>query len=380
MRFPRSLFRIAFSFRMRIGHVVFSLKIGGQERLILNLSRELEARGHEVMVICLTEGGALRREFGSIPIVDIHRRGGFEPSLFPRLARCFLELRPNVIHTHNPGPLMYAAPAARAALVRRVVHTKHGANAVYTRRSLAFARAAVRTLSAFVPVSEETAEVARALERVPERLLHVIPNGIPLAQFNADPDVRARVRDTLGIDREAIVIGSVGRLVVEKDYPLLVRAVAPMLGPRLRLVLVGEGPARGEIEEEVARTVPETARTFVTLTGARHDVPALMAGFDIFALSSKTEGLPLVVPEAMASSLPVVATAVGGVPSVVPGSVGMLVPHGDSAAFRAALEALAANAEERRAKARAARAYAHARFSIETMTTAYENLYQGASI
>src|SRR5438445_9812178 len=146
---------------MRIVHVVFSLKIGGQERLILDLSRALAARGHDVTVICLTEGGALRREFDAIRIVDVNRRGGFEPSLFPRLARAFLALHADVVHTHNPGPLMYAAPAARAVLVKRVVHTKHGANAVYTRRSLVVARAAARMVTAFVPVSEETAAVAR---------------------------------------------------------------------------------------------------------------------------------------------------------------------------------------------------------------------------
>src|SRR5258706_10445234 len=100
-------FAYCFLFAMRIAHVVFSLKVGGQERLILNLSRELATRGHDVSVICLTEGGALRREFGSIAIVDVNRHGGFEPTLFPRLARAFLSLKPDVVHTHNPGPLMY---------------------------------------------------------------------------------------------------------------------------------------------------------------------------------------------------------------------------------------------------------------------------------
>src|SRR5437867_4026936 len=92
------------------------------------------------------------------------KNGARSPTrLFPRLARTFSPLRTDVWHAHNPVPLMYATPAARAVLVRRVVHTKHGANAVYTRKSLAFTRTAVRMLSAFVPVSNETAEVARAL-------------------------------------------------------------------------------------------------------------------------------------------------------------------------------------------------------------------------
>ena len=361
---------------MRIAHVVFSLKVGGQERLILNLSRELATRGHDVSVICLSEGGSLRQEFDGIRVIDVSRQGGFEPTLFPRLARAFLELKPDVVHTHNPGPLMYAAPAARAVLVRRVVHTKHGANAVYTRKSLAFTRTAVRILSAFVPVSNETAEVARELERVPERILHVIPNGIPLAHFGTDLAARARVRGELGIPSDALVIGSVGRLVAEKDYPLLVRAVAALLSEGLRLVLVGEGAARAEIEAEIAQRVPEAARRFVTLTGVRHDVPAILSALDLFALSSRTEGLPLVVPEAMASSLPVVATSVGGLPGIVPQSVGTLVPAGDTAAMRDAIATLARDEGQRRSKGAAARAFAHERFSVERMTSAYEDLYR----
>jgi glycosyltransferase involved in cell wall biosynthesis len=361
---------------MRIAHVVFSLKVGGQERLILNLSRALMERGHEVMVVCLSEGGALRREFGPIRIIDTIRSGGFEPTLFARLARVFASERPDVVHTHNPGPLIYAAPAARAVLVRRVVHTKHGANAVYTRRSLAMARVASRLLTAFVPVSAETAQVARKLERVPDRLLHVIPNGIPLSEFGKSAASRARVRGELGIPTGAFVVGTVGRLVVEKDYPLLVRAVAPMLDEQTRLVIVGEGPARDDIEREIAASVPEASRRFVTLTGVRQDVPAVLASFDVFALSSQTEGLPLVVPEAMASTLPVVPTAVGGLPGIVPREVGLLVPHGDADALASAIDELRRDDLKRRRLGESAHAYAHQRFSLEQMTTEYERLYR----
>jgi glycosyltransferase involved in cell wall biosynthesis len=359
---------------MRIVHVVWSLNLGGQERFILNLSRALIAKRHEVSVVVMTEGGTLRSQFGGIELIDVVQRGGFDAGLFVRMARVIRARRPDVVHTNNPGPLMYGAFAARGAFVRRVVHTKHGANNVYTKRSLAFARAAVRTLSAFVAVSEPTAEVARTLERVPSRLLQVIPNGVPLDQFGADPTARARVRGELGIPTNAVVVGSVGRLVVEKDYPFLVRSIAPLLSHDLRLVLVGDGDQRAAIEA----AIPPAARPFVHLTGMRADVPALFASFDVFALSSKTEGLPLVLPEAMASYLPIVATSVGGVPSVVPSHVGRLVPHGDERAMRGALEELTGSRETRRTLGEAAHAFAHARFSLDEMTAAYERLYSGA--
>ncbi len=153
----------------------------------------------------------------------------------------------DVVHTHNPIPLLYAAPIARFLGIRRPVHTKHGAN-VYSRASLAVARAATRTLSAFVAVSAETAEIAKTRERVPERLLHVIQNGIPLGRFRHDAQARARVRSELGIPEDAVVVGTVGRLAEEKDHPLLVRAMTPRLGPGVRLVIVGDGPRRQETE------------------------------------------------------------------------------------------------------------------------------------
>ncbi len=359
---------------MRIAHVVLSLDVGGQERLILNLSRALALRGHDVHVVSLTEGGGLRAEFGTIPTHDVARTaGGFEPWLIARLARAIARLRPDAVHTHNAGPLIYAAPAARAARVKRVVHTKHGNNE-YSAASLFLARAAAQTVSAFVPVSEETAVVARQKERPRSRLIKVIRNGIPLAEFGRDPSAGARVRAQLGIPEGAVVVGSVGRLVSEKDYPLLVRAMAPLLREGVRLVLVGEGPARPEITAAISPAIAP----FVTLTGVRSDVPDLLGAFDIFVLSSRTEGLPLVVPEAMASSLPVVATAVGGLPGIVPKSVGSLVPHGDASALTVAIAALVNDEPMRRRMGDAAQAYAHESFSIERMTLEYETLYAGS--
>ncbi len=200
----------------------------------------------------------------------------------------------------------------RAALVRRTVHTKHGANPYYTRATLALARVATRTLTAFVSVSEGTDEAAQIRERPARRIAHVIPNGVPLDQFGADPGARGRIRTELKLPESAVVVGTVGRLAMEKDYPLLGRAAAPLLGEGVRLVIVGEGDHRGAIEAAIAEHLPGDRRRFVTMTGGRSDVQHILAAFDVFVLSSRTEGLPLVIPEAMASRLPIVATAVGG--------------------------------------------------------------------
>jgi glycosyltransferase involved in cell wall biosynthesis len=358
---------------MRIVHVVQGLGIGGQERLVVQLSQELAARGHEPSIVSLSPGGEVRAEASGVPVHDATRGPGADASLVPRLAVLLRRLGADVVHTHNPSPMLHAVPAALLARTPRRVHTKHGAN-VYGRRGLWAARAIVRVLDAVVAVSPETAAVARSKERVPASRLHVVPNGIPLRAYGPDPEASARVRRELGLPQDAFVVGSVGRLAVEKDYPLLVRALAPMLGERMRLVLVGEGDARAAIE----RAVPPWCAPFVTLTGTRRDVPALLASFDLFVLSSRTEGLPLAVPEAMACALPVVATAVGGLPGVVTADCGVLVPAGQAAPLARVVGELAADRGRARRMGEAARRHALARFSIERMVDDYERIYAGA--
>jgi glycosyltransferase involved in cell wall biosynthesis len=176
-----------------------------------------------------------------------------------------------------------------------------------------------------------------------------------------------------------MVVGSVGRLVADKDFPLLVEALAPLLDARERLylILVGEGPARSLIEEAIGRFVSPAARRRVVLIGQRLDVPRVLCAFDLFASSSRTEGLPLALPEAMASGLPVVATAVGGVPGIVSGNSGVLVAPGDPAALRGAIARFLDDDTERARVGASARAYAIDRFAEARMIDAYLRLYAG---
>lgn len=356
---------------MRIVHVVQSLGLGGQERLVLHLSRELVRRGHEVSIISLTPGGSLRADFAAarVRVVSLSRREGFDPILPTRLAAELALLRPDVVHTHNPSPMLYAVPIARGLGVHAIVHTKHGAN-IYGTRSLSAARVVARLVTSFVACSEGTAVTARSKELVPSRLLRVIPNGIPLGDFDPARPKRTATRRELGVPDDAFVVGTVGRLAPEKDQALLLSAVWPLLGPRLHLVVVGDGPERAALERATGDMAP-----FVHILGVRADIPELLSTFDVFALTSKTEGLPLVIPEALAAGLPVVATAVGGVADIVPPTVGILCRSGDRQALEAAFRRLHHDAAERDAMGAAAVQYARERFSIETMTDRYLELY-----
>ena len=360
---------------MRIAQVLYSLEMGGQEMMALHLTRELLQRGHEVVVVTMSPGGSLRPDFAPARVVDALRKpeAGIDPRAWPTMFRAFRDIRPHVVHTHAPGPLLYAVPAARLAGVRRVVHTSHGANITQLNpRSIALGRAIVRLLARFVPVSDETAETARSREKVPEHLIQVIPNGIPLDRFGPDEAARATIRAELGIPADAFVVGTVGRVEAVKNHKLFVASMAKIVSPGIHAVIVGPG----SLEAEVRASIPEPARPYIHMTGARRDVPALLAAFDVFTLTSITEGLPLVVPEAMATELPVVATAVGSLPTIVPKDTGILVPSGDEAGLTAAYTRLRENPRARKEMARAARTFANARFSLAKMVDAYEQIYR----
>lgn len=344
--------------------------------MALDLAIGQKSRGHEVSVISLAPppDGAMAAEFteAGIAVDRVAKYGGVDPTLVPRLARALRRHRADIVHTHNPLPLIYGAPAARL-VGAAAIHTKHGMNPGGKGIRL-LRRAAARLVHAFVAVSDTTAEQARAQHDSPPAKLHTIPNGIRLERYAPDAEARVAARVELGLG-DAWVVGTVGRLDASKNQAMLVRAMAPILSSRVRLVIIGEGDARPEVEAAV-RALAEPR--WVVLTGRRMDVPKLVHAFDVFALSSKSEGLPLVVPEAMAAGLPIVTTGVGGLPSVVDDQTTGLVVPVDEHAFAAALATLEADRERARAMGAKARLVALARFSSNRMVDDYLVLYAQA--
>jgi glycosyltransferase involved in cell wall biosynthesis len=353
---------------IHVVHVVFSLDVGGQERVILDLARGAIARGHRATVLSLSEGGTLRERFAGIPVETVASGTGFHPSTMLRVGARFRRLRPDVVHTHNRTPMIYGALAARALRVRRMIHTKHGASDGGREVGVLS-----RLYDQYVAVSEDSATIARDRERVPARLVRVIPNGIDVRGYQRDAVARRRVRSELGLSEGACLVGTVGRLVPEKNYGLLIDAMAELLGRDVHLAFAGGGPEADALQAQV----PAAKRAFVHWLGIRHDIPALLSAFDVFALSSRTEGLPLAVIEAMAAGLPVACTAVGGLPKVVEAGVtGELVPAGDRAALARCLGELARDPARRERLGEAAQQAADARFSMERVVDDYLALYR----
>ncbi len=365
---------------MVIAHVLSSFGMGGQERVALDLATRQTTAGNFVLAISLATPpeGPIGDEFRSAGVraETVAKGGGIDASLPVRLASLLRDERVEVVHTHNPHALIYGAPAASLARAA-IVHTKHGVNPDLRRRRW-LRRAASTLVDACVAVTPALAALARTNHECNPALLRVIPNGIDMARFAPRAEARSRIRASLGIPEQAWVVGTVGRLAPEKDQALLIEAMAPLLDARRHLVIVGDGPERQALVKHAQATL---RGEFVHLTGACSNVHEMLAAFDVFVLTSKTEGLPLVLLEAMATELPVVSTAVGGIPDVIDhGATGFLFrPGGRNGLTKELVELFGSPTIGRQVGVRGRLAIAQSH-SLDRMSQSYDALYREVAV
>jgi sugar transferase (PEP-CTERM/EpsH1 system associated) len=227
-------------------------------------------------------------------------------------------------------------------------------------------------------VSKEIDDYLGSAIRVPASRRSLIANGVDTAQFSPAVGVRQAVSGCPFEPGKHWLIGTVGRLQTVKNQPLLARAFVrliqqrPQAAGRLRLVIVGEGPLRAEVESVLSAA---GVLHLAWLPGARNDVPDVLRMLNVFVLPSQAEGTSCTLQEAMASGLPVVATAVGGNPDLVQqGRTGLLVPSDDEAALSDALASLWEAPERASAMGEAGREVALRTLGLEAMVSAYASL------
>jgi glycosyltransferase involved in cell wall biosynthesis len=361
---------------IRVAHVLRSLEFGGAEKLVVDLAGAQKESGRiEPELVCLESFGPLRAEAErrGLSCTLVGSGGVRYLSAIRRLGRHFSRTRPHIVHTHNFVSHVHAAPAARLARLP-VVHTKHGRALASFAWSKRFRRFLYDLADKIVVVSNETGESFRAKSGVDPAKIVVIYNGIDTARFR-DLD-RAGARRELGLDGESVVFGAVSRLDPVKDHPTMLRAFgkASKGRPKCVFVIVGDGPERGAVEGLI---VELGLGDSVKLTGFTDDVPRRLAAFDLFLQPSTEEGLSLTILEAAAAGVPVVASAVGGTGEIIEnGRTGTLVAAGDIEALAAALSGFIENPAPFREMARGARETVERRFSLASMTAAYEALYR----
>ncbi len=235
-------------------------------------------------------------------------------------------------------------------------------------------------ISALIAVSAEVGEELVRVLHAPPAKVQVIPNGVDVARFAPDPDLRMEVRRRLGLSEEAIVLIGVGRLDREKGYHQIVELLARMDDARLHFLLAGKGREAPRLRKQ-ARRLGVAKRIHLLGFVPHQELPGYYNAADLFVMPTLCrEGFPLAIVEAMACSLPVIANDSGGISMAVrEGETGYLLPMGDMRAFRASLEALVARPALRREIGARARREVVARFSLEAMADATEALFRRAT-
>jgi sugar transferase (PEP-CTERM/EpsH1 system associated) len=371
--------------RPLIAHVVYRFDTGGLENGVVNLINKLPADRYDHAVIALTEVTDFRHRITRerVSFHSLQKPAGHGLAIYRQLLALFRSLAPSIVHTRNLAAMEAQLPAALARIPVRI-HGEHGwdvQDVAGGRRSHHLQRRLFNPLvHRYVALSGEIRRYLEDRIAVPADRVAQICNGVDTARFT--PRDRRVARTGPIAERFAddglFVIGTVGRLAPVKHQALLVEAFvgacrrAPEAAKSMRLVIVGDGPNRAGIERQVAAS---GMAGHIWTAGARDDVPALLAGLDLFVLPSLTEGISNTILEAMASGVPVVATRVGGNAELVAEGFGTLVASGDADAMADAILAYATDRERAKSEGADARARAVTQFSIDTMIARYAELY-----
>lgn len=382
--------------RPLVVHVLYRFDVGGLENGVVNLINRMPSDAYRHAVVSLTGITDFSRRIArdDVELIALDKPPGHAVHLYPRLFRLFRRLRPAIVHTRNLAALEVAVPAWAAGVPVRI-HGEHGRDVDDldgSNRKYQWVRRIYRPfVTHYIALSRDLEDYLTQRVGLPAARVAQIYNGVDVQRFRPAAG-RQPIPGSPFADEDCWLIGTVGRMQAVKDQTLLARAfvraleLAPPLRARLRLAMIGDGPLRGQ-----AQALLEAAGVahLAWLPGERDDVADVLRGLDGFVLPSLAEGISNTILEAMASGLPVIATAVGGNGELLtpegPGELpaaeapgarfGALVPAADVEAMAQAIVRQASAPEAAREQGRAGRAAAERRFSLEAMVQRYRALY-----
>jgi glycosyltransferase involved in cell wall biosynthesis len=376
---------------------VDGLGLSGKTRTLAYLASHLDPQRFRAVVCALVdEESVLIDQLGTagVPIHIARCRDGIDPRMPVRLARLMRATGADIVHCYNPRPMLYGGVAARLVGIGSTIGSLSAfaclmpdrtytflpqALSTSSRRNVYRNRIATRFMRYVVTVSASLGERFCEYNALPREKFRVVPYGADLrAVDQVTPDDAAAMRNRIGFAGDDVVIGSVGRLVEQKDYPTQLKAfaVAAAEVPRLRMVLAGDGPLDTALKS-LARELAIESR--VAFLGHCDDVPRLLRSLDIFVIASKFEPFGVAILEAKAAGLPVVATRVNEIPEIVShGQSGLLSPPEDPASMARSFVSLAIEPLLRRRLGDQARGEAHAHHSYDAIVSAYQSLYDAS--
>jgi len=375
-------------------YIVDSLGLSGKTRTIAHLATHLDERYKAVICALADEATPLSGELtaGGVEVETLACSDGLDVRMVPRIARAIRTHRAAIVHCYNPRPMLYGGLAAKrgganaaigslSAFACQVPDRSYGflpePLRTSSRRNVYRNRLSARLMRYLVTVSPGLGRRFCAYNAISEAKLRVVPYGADLdAIRRVTAGEACALRRQLGFGAADILIGSVGRLVEQKDYPTQLKAFAVSVrqAPHLRMVLAGDGP----LEAALRRMTTELdIADRVTFLGHRTDVPQLLRALDIFVLASKFEPYGVALLEAKAAGLPIAATQVNEIPEIVgDGECGLLSPAGDADALSRSLTRLAQDPELRARFGERAAADAVERHGLEASVRAYHTLYE----
>lgn len=365
--------------RPTVVHALAPAPFGGLESVVVTLASAQVAAGHRVTVAPVLGGPA-----GPHPFVDAAEAAGLDVVVVRVGARAYVRERrairavlertgADVLHTHGYRPDVVDAPVARKAGLT-TVSTVHGFTSHDARGRLYewLQRRAYRSFDAVAAVSGPIAERLVAAG-VPSGRVHLVPNAWTATTA---PRTRDDARAALDLPASGRIAGWVGRMSPEKAPDLMIGALAACPDPELYLSMVGAGPMLEDVRR-LARS--EGVEQRVRLHGAIAGAGSLLRAFDVLVLSSWTEGTPMVLLEAISAGVPVVSTAVGGIPDVLPDAAGWLVPAGDVGALGRGMAEAAAGGMAVGARVARARERFERDFAVAPWVERYRALYAGGA-
>ena len=359
-------------------HLIETSGIGGAERVLLDLVRNLDSRRWRSVVVVPDSGwlpDRLREE--GIEVIELRETRSFDVAFLSRAVALARRVGADLVHSHMFGSAVRAGIVARMCGIP-AVGTIHGAvDFRPAERWRALKVGIVRNgLRELVFVSEPLRQSCLTSMRLREHRTCVINNGVDTTLFA--PSKGSSLRSELGIPADDFVVGSVGRLQPVKGFEILIEAatILKSASPGYRFVILGDGDP-SYTRDLIALRDRLNLTDDVVFAGFRSDVAEAMRAFDVYALTSQSEGFSISTIEAMASGVPVVATRCGGPEQIIDDAVtGLLVENGSAHAVARAIERLRADPNERTRLARAAREAVLFGYTVEAQVSAYEELYE----
>jgi glycosyltransferase involved in cell wall biosynthesis len=365
---------------VKILHIISSGGMYGAEAVILNMSRTLNEGSHTSVLGVFANSSNPNLQLHEVAVKEgieshvIACKGQIDPTVITSIRNLATQTNADIIHAHGYKADIYSHFALCGSGIPLVstCHTWYDNNRLVTLYGMAD-RLVLRNYAAVVAVSDEVKQ--RLLKAgVREDKIHLVRNGIDLRPFdNATPSLPNAVSE----DHPPIV-GLIGRLSIEKGVDIFLHAAAQVLVelPSTKFVVVGEGPDRDKLESLIDEL---NLRESVSMLGRRDDMPSVYASLDIMVSASRQEGLPMAILEGMASSLPLIATAVGDVPTMVhDGETGVMVPPENAALLASAIVTLLRSPAQRESLGAAARKLIEDEFSADRMTADYLRVYKEA--